>query len=396
VAGLPKIISVDDHVIEPAHLFERWLPKKYQDRGPKHVRAGIGPMTAQSGAYNVTVDPDGRPADWWFYEDLQWPQRRPYAAVGFPRQEMTLDGMTYDEMRPGCYDPKARLDDMDANWTDASMCFPTFPRFCGQTFLERTDKEVALACVRAYNDWMVEEWCGDSEGRLIPLIVIPLWDAELAAEEIRRNAGRGVRAVVFSELPTRLGLPSIHTDAWDPFLAACNEADVSINMHIGSSSTMAAASPDAPVVVSATLTCGNAMASMADWLFSGKLVQFPNLKLAYSESQIGWIPYILERADDAWSQHRAWGGVAEKIPEPPSSYYRKHMFGCFFRDQFGVRSLEDVGVDNATFETDYPHVDSTWPDSKKIAEELHAELGDNLAYKVLRGNAIRMLSLDMV
>jgi predicted TIM-barrel fold metal-dependent hydrolase len=201
---------------------------------------------------------------------------------------------------------------------------------------------------------------------------------------------------VFSELPTRLGLPSIHTDAWDPFLAACNETGVCLNMHIGSSSTMAAASPDAPVAVSATLTCGNAMASMVDWLFSGKLVQFPNLKLAYAESQIGWIPYILERADDTWTTHRAWGGVADKIPEPPSSYYRKNMYGCFFRDQFGVQSLASVGVDNATFETDYPHVDSTWPDSKKIAEELHAELGDDLTYKVLRGNAIRMLSLDMV
>ena len=101
---------------------------------------------------------------------------------------MTMTPITYDEMRPGCYDPKARLEDMDLNWVEASLCFPTFPRFCGQTFTEAKDQELGLACVKAYNDWMVEEWCGDCGGRLIPLASIPLWDVELAAAEVRRNA----------------------------------------------------------------------------------------------------------------------------------------------------------------------------------------------------------------
>ena len=112
---------------------------------------------------------------------------------------------------------------MDINWVEASLSFPTFPRFCGQTFLEAKDRELAEACVYAYNDWMVEEWCGDSGGRLIPLTLIPLWDADLAAAEVRRNAARGVRAVCFSEIPPHLGLPSIHTGYWDPFFVACEE-----------------------------------------------------------------------------------------------------------------------------------------------------------------------------
>ena len=136
---------------------------------------------------------------------------------------MTMSPITYDEMRPGCYEPKARVADNDANWVEASLCFPTFPRFCGQTFLEAKDKELAEACVVAYNDFMVEEWCGDSGGKLIPLCIIPLWDAELAAAEVRRNAARGVRAVCFSEIPPHLGLPSIHSGYWDPFFAACEE-----------------------------------------------------------------------------------------------------------------------------------------------------------------------------
>jgi predicted TIM-barrel fold metal-dependent hydrolase len=396
MAELPRIVSVDDHVIEPPHLFERWLPAKYRDRGPTSTRAGLGSMRYIGGKYEITMDPDGPACDWWLYEDLKFPLKRHVAAVGFDRDEMTLSAITYDEMRKGCWDPKARLADMDRGWVEASLCFPTFPRFCGQTFLEAHDKEVALACVRAYNDFMVEEWCGDSGGRLIPLCLVPLWDAYLAAAEVRRNAARGVRAVCFSEIPPYLGLPSIHTGYWDPFFVACQETRTVVCMHIGSSSQMPAASPDAPPAVQATLSFGNAMSSMSDFLFSGVLVRFPELRLAYSEGQIGWIPYILERADDVWLEHRAWGGVKDIIPEPPSTYYFRQIYGCFFRDQHGVDSIEKVGVDNTTFETDYPHTDSTWPDTKEVAEELMKGIDDDTVYKLMRGNAIRMLSLDMV
>jgi predicted TIM-barrel fold metal-dependent hydrolase len=392
----PKIVSVDDHVVEPPHVWETWLPEKHRETGPKVERRGIGHMKhVGGGTYEQTFDPEGPQADCWVYEDLVYIHKRHVAAVGYSRDEMTMSPMTYDEMRPGCYEPKARVDDMELNWVEASLSFPTFPRFCGQTFLEAKDRQVAEACVYAYNDWMVEEWCGDSGGRLIPLPIIPLWDAELAAAEVQRNAQRGARAVCFSEIPPALGLPSIHSGEWDPFFAACEETGTVVCMHIGSSSKMPATSADAPVAVAATLSFGNAMSSLTDFLFSGVLVRFPKLKLAYSEGQIGWIPYILERADDVWLEHRAWGGVKDIIPEPPSTYYYRQVFGCFFRDRHGVASLETVGVDNTTFETDYPHTDSTWPDTKQVAQELMAGLPDDVVYKLVRGNAIRMLELDL-
>ncbi len=392
----PKIVSVDDHVVEPAHVWEQWLPAKHRDKGPRVERRGIGTMRhVGGGTYEQTFDPDGPQADCWVYEDLVYIHKRHVAAVGFDRDDMTMSPMTYDEMRPGCYEPKARVDDMELNWVEASLSFPSFPRFCGQTFLEAKDRELAEACVYAYNDWMVDEWCGDSGGRLIPLPIIPLWDAELAAAEVRRNAARGARAVCFSEIPAVLGLPSIHTGDWDPFFAACAETRTVVCMHIGSSSKMPATSADAPVAVAATLSFGNAMSSLTDFLFSGVLVRFPDLKLAYSEGQIGWIPYILERADDVWLEHRAWGGVRDIVPEPPSTYYYRQVFGCFFRDRHGIESLQTVGVDNTTFETDYPHTDSTWPHTKKVAQELMAGLPDDVVHKLVRGNAIRMLELDL-
>jgi predicted TIM-barrel fold metal-dependent hydrolase len=394
---LPRIVSVDDHVVEPPHLWQRWLPDRFRDRGPRSERRGIAALSTQGGLrYDVEWDESGPKADCWFFEDVVYVNKRHVAAVGFDRDDMTMSPITYDEMRPGCYDPKARLADMDINWVEASLCFPTFPRFCGQTFTEAKDRDLGLACIKAYNDWMVEEWCGDSGGRLVPLCIIPLWDAGLAAAEVRRNADRGVRAVCFSEIPYKLGLPTIHEGFWEPFFQACEDTSTVVCMHIGSSSQMPATSPDAPVAVQATLSFNNAMASLSDFLFSGVLVRHPGLKLAYSEGQIGWLPYLLERADDVWRDHRAWGGVRDLIPEPPSTYYYRQVYGCFFKDRHGMASIDKVGEDNATFETDYPHTDSTWPETKQVASRLMEGVSDAIVHKVMRGNAIRMLGLDLV
>ena len=392
----PKIISVDDHVIEPPGVWQDRLPAKYADVGPRIVEAPLGEMTFVGGKFSVSVGTEGPPVSWWFYEDLRRPLTRLDSAVGYDRDEVTLKAVTYDEMRPGSYEQKARLEDMDANWMEASLAFPTMPRFCGQTFLEAKDKELALLCVKAYNDWMVDEWCAGTNGRLIPLCLIPLWDAQLAADEVRRNAARGVRAVCFSEIPPYLGLPSVHDpEYWDPFFAACAETGTVICMHIGSSSKMPSTSADAPPAVGSTLTFGNAMSSLTDWLFSGWLVKYPTLTLAYSEGQIGWIPYILERADKVWEHNRGWSGIGDKVPDPPSTYYYRQVYGCFFDDEHGLESLPRVGVDNITFETDYPHSDSTWPHTLQIAKKLMGHLDRDVIEKIVRGNAIRMLQLEL-
>jgi predicted TIM-barrel fold metal-dependent hydrolase len=389
----PKIISVDDHVIEHSMVWQDRLPEKYKDVGPRTIKER-GNMQFVGGVFSYEPDENGADCDWWLYEDLKVPQTRLSAAVGFDRDEVKVTGITYEEMRRGCWDPKARMEDMDANWTEAQMCFPSFPRFCGQTFMEAKDKELSDLCVKAYNDWMVEEWCGDSNGRLIPLTITHLWDSQLAAAEVRRNAERGVRAVCFSEIPPYLDLPSIHTDYWEPFFRACAETGTVINMHIGSSSKMPSTSTDAPAAVGSTLTFGNAMSSMTDWLFSGWLARLPELKLAYSEGQIGWIPYILERADNVWLDNRGWGGFSDEVSEPPSTYYYRQIYGCFFDDVYGLENIEKCGIDNICFETDYPHSDSTWPHSKETGEKLMGNLPEDVIRKLVRGNAIDLLQLD--
>jgi predicted TIM-barrel fold metal-dependent hydrolase len=397
---IPKIVSVDDHVIEPANVWQDRLPEKFKAVGPRLERRKIKSMKFVGGVFSYEeagANEDGTFCDWWLVEDLAWPLTRLSAAAGYPRDEITVSPITMDDMRQGCWDTKARLEDMDVNHVEASLSFPSFPRFCGQTFAERKDLELGDLCVKAYNDWMLDEWCAGSNGRLIPLIIIQLWDAHLAAAEVRRNAEKGCKAVTFSEIPPFLGFPSIH-DAdhyWDPFLTACEETGTVVNMHIGSSSKMPSTSADAPPAVGSTLTYMNAAMSLTDWLMSGVFERFPRLKIAYSEGQIGWIPYVLERADKVWEENRGWGGVADKVKRPPSEYYFEHVYGCFFDDPHGLKNIDAVGRDNITFETDYPHSDSTWPHTKKVAEEIMKDLDQETVDKICRGNAIKMLSLDL-
>lgn len=396
-ADLPLIVSVDDHVIEPPNVWQDRLPARFKEVGPRSFRQK-GRMNFVGGVFSFEPDEDGEEGDWWAFEDGQFPLTRLEAAVGFERDQVQVVPITYEGMRRGCWDRDARLADMDANWTEASMSFPSsFVRFCGQRFLEAKDKELADLCVKAYNDWQVEEWCAGTDGRLIPLIIVQLWDPELAAAEVRRNAERGVRAMTFSEIPPYLGLPSVHDPDgyWDPLFRACAETGVVVNMHIGSSSKMPSTSADAPAAVGSTLTFNNAMASMTDYLFSGILHRFPELKLAYSEGQIGWIPYIIERADKVWEENRGWGGIGDKVPEPPSTYYYRQVYGCFFDDAYGLDNIERVGVDNVCFETDYPHSDSTWPHSKEVALKQMGHLDPEIRRKLVRGNAIAMLGLDL-
>ena len=147
-------------------------------------------------------------------------------------------------------------------------------------------------------------------GSAVPLCLIPLWDVDLAVAEVARNAARGVRAVAFSELPTFLGLPSIYSGYWDPLFRLCQETGTVVCMHVGSGTKTPQTSPDAPDAVPATILFGNSIGGMSDFMFSGVLERFPQVKLLFAECQIGWIPYLLERADDVWLTHR---GV-EQLP----------------------------------------------------------------------------------
>ena len=185
------LVSVDDHVVEPPDMFLEHLPASYLDREdiPRVVRTEAGD-------------------DVWIYDGRQFPNIGLNAVAGRPRDEYGIDPTSYDEMRRGCWDVDARIDDMNANGVLASMCFPSFPRLCGQVFAEAEDKDLALVLVRAYNDWHVHSWCGRHPGRFIPLGLLPFWDVDLSVEELTRLAGLGVHAVSSRRIPRSSGYPA--------------------------------------------------------------------------------------------------------------------------------------------------------------------------------------------
>jgi hypothetical protein len=386
----PRIISVDDHIMEPPNVWQDRLPAKFKDVGPRMVRLKIAEMNFVGGVFSYRESnegEDGTWCDWWLTEDLKYPLVRLMAAAGYPREEVTVTPITMDDMRKGCWEQTARLEDMDTNHTDVSLSFPTFPRFCGQTFLERKDKELADLCVKAYNDWMFDEWCAGTNGRLVPLPIVQLWDANLAADEVRRNAARGGHAVCFTEIPPFLGLPSVHDKDgyWDPFFRACAETESVVCMHIGSSSRMPSTSADAPAAVGSTLTYMNAAMSMTDYLMSGILERFPRSSNSRTpKARSAGSPTSSERAGGVEGQHRVGWRRRQGEAAPVRVLQGEHLRVLLRRPARPQVARERRCRHNITFETDYPHSDSTWPHSLKVAMDIMEGLDDETIVKIVR------------
>jgi predicted TIM-barrel fold metal-dependent hydrolase len=381
--NLDWLISVDDHVLEPAHLWTDRIAAKDRDRAP-----------------HMVVEGD---MDFWVYDGKRYPSSGLSAVAGKSKEEFSPEPVTYAEMRPGCYDAKARIEDMDRAGILASLCFPTITRFCGQLFLEASDREFGFVCLQAYNDWMIEEWCGAAPGRYIPLILIPMWDPPLAAKEMERCAAKGATAFASSENPAPIGLPTIHdrNRYWDPVMAAASDLEMVVSMHVGSSSQVPQIAPDSPFMANLAWGAVRTSGAMLSWLFSGLFTRFPGLKIALSEGEIGWMPYFLERAEQVLDKQRFWVQRGVTFMEHASTdvdlntinireLFRDHVFGCFIEDHHGIASIAEIGEDNIMCETDYPHSDSTWPNCITVVKKIIGHLPADVQYKILRGNAEKL------
>jgi predicted TIM-barrel fold metal-dependent hydrolase len=363
-----QVVSVDDHVIEHPNVWQDRLPAKYKEAGPKIVR-----------------DDEGR--DVWMFEGRRYFNGGLGAVAGKPREEYGLDPVRYEDMRPGCFDPKARIEDMDLDGVHAQLCFPTFTGFAGSTFFNAEDKELATACVTAYNDWVIDEWCAAMPGRQIPLALVPYWDIDATVAEAERVAAKGAKGFTFTELPHALGLPSFHTLHWDPFLAVAEQAGMPLSLHFGSGGAPTVA-PEAPFTAAIALFGLNSQMCTVDLVNSRIFERFPHLKVALSEGGIGWMPYILERTDYTWERHRYYTGMADAAH--PSEIFRNNIFGCFIYDDAGLANLDRIGEDNVMFESDYPHSDSNWPHTRDMLAKSLANIPDDVARKIAEDNARRV------
>jgi predicted TIM-barrel fold metal-dependent hydrolase len=342
------VISVDDHVVEPAHTFERRLPAAMQDRAPRIIETRRGHQL-------------------WEFEGKRYTQVGMNAVAGRRPDGVMLEPFRFDQMRPGCYDVDARVHDMDINGVYASLNFPSqITGFCGSVFFGIDDHDLGVACVRAWNDWLFEEWYKPHPTRIIPLGISYLADARLAADEIRRNAARGFRSVTFPERPHAIGLPSLwDREHWDPIIEACVETGTVISLHVGSAGVADMPDGSPRTQLAATLFGQLSLGACAEWLWSEYPLRHPDLKIALSEGGIGWVAMLLDRLDYI-VDHSSYG---EGWPERPSEVLQRNFWFCTLEDRSTIDTRGRIGIDHIMIEVDYPHGDTTWPDTQRVITE---------------------------
>jgi predicted TIM-barrel fold metal-dependent hydrolase len=369
------LVSVDDHICEPADMFDAHVPERYREHAPR-----------------VVDEPDG--SQQWYYGDVRGRNLGLNAVAGKPLEMFNVNPTRYEDMRPGCYQVDERVRDMSAGGQLAGLNFPNWTGFAGQVLQLGPDPEINLVMIRAYNDWHIDEWCGAHPDRFIPCGILPLFDVEAAAAEVRRLASKGCHAVTFSENPAGLGMPSIHTDAWDPLYAACCDTATVLCCHIGSSSKSASTTPDAPPPVPMNLSSAMAIYTLGDLLWADFWHRFPDLRFSLSEGDIGWIPYFLARAEHTLDRHNGWMGQELAQGLRPTELFRERIICCFINDRIGMKLLDEFNVDNLCWESDYPHSDSFWPRSPEKLEELMVGVDDASVAKITHENAMRHFQFD--
>lgn len=369
------LISVDDHIAEPADMFDAHVPERWKHLAPR-----------------VVTDENG--VQQWWYGDVKGRNLGLNAVAGKPPEMFNVDASRYDEMRPGCYDVHERVRDMNAGGQLAGLNFPNFTGFSGQVLNQGPDPDVNEVMIKAYNDWHVDEWCGAYPGRFIPCGILPLFDVERAAAEVRRLAAKGCHAVTFSENPEGLRMPSIHSRYWDPLFAACCDTGTVLCCHLGSSSRSAMTAPDAPAGVAMSVSSAATIYTLVDLLWARFWDRFPELRFSLTEGDIGWIPYFLWRCEYVNERHRGWIAHDFGSAGGPTQVFRDHVLVCFIKETVGVELLHHFDVDNVCWESDFPHSDGTWPNAPEELARTLDGLPDHVVAKVSHENAMRHYRFD--
>ncbi len=360
--GNYSLISADSHINEPPTTFVDRVPSALRERAP-HVES------TENG--DVWVFETGAP--------------RPIgldSMAGRKFQDYKRSGHSYQEMRAGAYDPRARVEDMDQDGVDVEVIYPG----TGFRLNAIEDPELQLACMRAYNDWLAG-FCAAAPERLVGLGLVPVQDVDAAVAELRRAAGLGLRGAVLPAQPARY-----YSDlAYEPLWAAAEELQLPLSFHIGGLRGMTM-SGDAGTILSYMAMGKLALAEPVSMLiFGGVLERHPGLQMVLVEGGFGWLPYFVTQMDAMFDRHQYWTGA--KLAETPSFYFRRQVRATFIEDRAGMAVIGLVGADNIMWSSDYPHSDSTWPNSRQYVAEQFQGVAPEDRHKIVAGNAAALYGL---
>jgi predicted TIM-barrel fold metal-dependent hydrolase len=391
MAGMPglRIVDADTHLSEPPDLWTSRAPAKYRDQVPRvvadehsrgHWVMGDDILLSRAGAASF-VDPAGR--------------KRPLFD-----QDIT-SGRSIEDVHAASYDARARLELMDELGVYAHVIYPNAAGFAAGNLLQLEDRGLSAAIVSTYND-AVAEWASVDPHRLLPQAMVPFWDIERAVAELERAVTElGLTGFTMAGEPNLAGLPDLTQPAWDPLYEACSDLDVPINIHVGATSfagtdhgVWPSLSPRASKPVHSVQMELNNSRFMANLLVSDVLLRWPKTKWVSVESGIGWIPYVLERLDYEFFEE--FDGFP--APDRPTAreLFHRNVYGCFWFEITGPQELlEQVGVDNVLWESDFPHPTCLYPDPVARTLENLAPLPPEHVRKLLQDNAAKLYKIDL-
>ena len=383
-----RVIDTDTHYQETPDLWTSRAPGPFRDRVP-HQRMVDGKSI-------------------WFVEgDVFFGEMGP---VVIDKNEDKARGYTYmpnmDEVTKAAYDPTARLELMDRLGIYAQILYPNAAGLSSVRFMVRVkDQELRTLCIQLYND-AVAEVQAQSDGRLFPMAMLPVWDREATLREVRRaKEDLHLRGVLMSDYPDGMGLPDYGDSYWDPFWELCNDLDLPMNFHIGGRGSKidaewgktlpwASFGPQRSGVVQNTAFMMSNATTIANFVLSGLFDRYPNLKLVSVESGVGWIPYLMEGLEYQLDEFA--GDECKDLQRRPREYFRDHIYSCFWFEDYGPRAvIETIGVNNVLFETDFPHPTCLYPRAAEHIADVLSGLSEHARQRVLQDNAAELYNIPL-
>ena len=378
-----QLIDCDSHITEPPDLWTSRVEARFKDRVPT-VR---------------WVEQDAM--ECWFIGGMKCGAVGSTAVAGY-KDPFPAWPPTYADTHPAARDANARLAYMDGAGIWAQVLYPNVGGFGNQAFLKLGDPELMLACVRAYNDFLID-WSSADRRRFVTNVTLPFWDVAASVNEIDRCAKLGFKSILFTGAPQDFGFPFLSDSHWDPLWSAAVETGLPISFHIGggdmnfegvSKRIKSEGVPTTAARASCNLFLENGMA-LSDLLFSGVLQRHPKIRFVSVESGIGWIPFILEAADYQFDTNRVFAARPD-FKMMPSDYFRQNVYACYWFEKRAPRdTLDAIGVDHILFETDFPHPTCLYGNVQETVEAGLAKEPVEVRRKILVDNAAALYGVEL-
>ena len=362
-----RVVSADSHVVEPADLWELRIEPRFRERAPRVGRVGEREAFVIDGLEPEFVGALGL-----------------FGSAGVPSEKLHEIRQQADG-NPGGWDPHVRLKDMSRDGIDAEILYPSMSM---RLYLAE-DVEYQLACFRAYNDWLAE-LCGTHPKQLFGLGLVSLADVESAVGELERMKKRGLRGACIS-VDLMGGDGSFWDEKYDPFWAHAADLELPISLH----SLTGGERHDSPGGRIAQVSTQPVFVqrSIANLIEFGVLDRFPGLHIVSAENDVGWAATYLARMDDAYQRGLRYSGRGGSLSMLPSEYFHRQVYLTFMYDKPGVEVRHYIGVDNMLWSSDYPHGQSTWPESQRYIEWQFGDLPEEERRKIICDNVLKLYGI---